>query len=114
MVSPHANQVLNRMMLAMGHHAALQSFEPGQIMNPRDFPPTGPRPPWDVLWLVRPHDNQRTDRILSAYDVRYIVLYKNMPDWPTQDYWDRFKYRKDLYRITYENDDVLIVARRGT
>jgi hypothetical protein len=46
--------------------------------------------------------------------VRYIVLYKNMPDRPTQDYWKLFEVHLDLYRITFENDDVLIVARRGT
>jgi hypothetical protein len=44
-VGPHANQVPSRMMLAMGHYSALQSFEPGQISNPRDLPPTGPRSP---------------------------------------------------------------------
>ena len=37
-----------------------------------------------------------------------------MPDRPTKDYWKRFEDRQDLYRITFENDDVLIVARRGT
>ena len=75
------------MMLAMGHYSALQSFEPVQVKNPRDLPPTGPRPLWDVLWVATHPDYQRTDRILSTYDVRYIVLYKNMPDRPTQDYW---------------------------
>lgn len=110
-VSPHFNQVPSRMMLAMGHYAALQSFEPGQIRNPRDLPPTGPGPLWDVLWVVRHPANQRTDWILSTHDVRYIVLYKNMPDRPTQDYWLSFKSRPDLYRITFENDEVLIVAR---
>lgn len=113
-VSPHANQVPGRMMLAMGDYSALQSFEPGQIMNPRDLPPTGPRPPWDALWVVRHPDSQRTDRVLGAYDVRYIVLYKNMPDRPTQDYWKRFRDRPDLYRTTFENDAVLIVRRRDT
>lgn len=113
-VSPHANQVPSRMMLAMGHYSALQSFEPGQIMNPRDLPPTGPGPAWDVLWVVRHPDNQRTDRILSTYHVRYVVLYKSMPDRPTQDYWKPFEDRSDLYRITFENDAVLIVARRET
>ena len=72
-MSPHANQVPSRMMLAMGHYSALQSFEPRQIMNPRDLPPTGPRPLWDVLWVVGHPNDQRTDRILSTYDVRYIV-----------------------------------------
>ena len=111
-VSPHANQVPGRMMLAMGDYSALQSFEPGQIMNPRDLPPTGPRPPWDALWVVRHPDSQRTDRVLDAYDIRYIVLHKNMPDRPTQNYWKRFRDRPDLYRFTFENDEVLIVARR--
>jgi hypothetical protein len=85
-VSPHFNQVPSRMMLAMDHYSALQSFEPGQVRNPRDLPPTGPRPLWDVLWVVTHPDSQRTDRIFSAYDVGYIVLYKNMPDRPTKDY----------------------------
>lgn len=112
LVSPHANQVPSRMMLAMGHYSALQSFEAGQISNPRDLPPTGPKPPWDVLWVVRHPDNERTDRILRTYDVRYIVLYKNMPDRPTQDYWKLFEARQDLYRATFENKGVLIVAPR--
>jgi hypothetical protein len=65
--------------------------------------------------LGRGHPNdQRTDRILSTYDVRYIVLYTNIPDRPTQDYWKLFEDHLDLYQITFENDDVLIVARRGT
>ncbi len=63
---------------------------------------------------MRHPDNQRTDRILSTYDVRYIVLYKNMPDRPTQDYWKLFEDRSDLYRSAFENDDVLIVARRDS
>ena len=100
-------------MLAMGHYSALQSFEPGQISNPRDLPPTGAKPPWDVLWVVRHPDDGRTDRILRKYDVRYIVLYKNMLDRPTQDYWKLFEDRSDLYRTTFENDAVLIVARRN-
>jgi hypothetical protein len=57
-------------------------------------------------------DYQRTDRILSTYDVRYIVLYKNMPDRPTQDYWSSFENHPNLYRTAFENRDVLIVERR--
>ena len=113
-VSPHFNQVPSRMMLAMGHYSALQSFGPGQVMNPRDLPPTGPEPLWDVLWVVKHPDDQRTDRILSAYNVRYIVLYKNMPDRPTQDYWLSFEDHPNLYRTAFENGDVLIVERRGS
>jgi len=111
-VSPHVNQVPSRMMLAMGHYSALQSFELGQVMNPRDLPPTGPKPLWDVLWLMTHSDNERSDRILREHDVRYIVLYKNMPDRPTQDYWLSFKSHPNLYRTDFENRDVLIVERR--
>jgi hypothetical protein len=111
-VSPHVNQVPSRMMLAMGHYSALQSFELGQVMNPRDLPPTGPKPLWDVIRLMTHPDNGRSDRILRAYDVRYIVLYKNMPDRPTQDYWLSFKSHPNLYRTAFENRDVLIVERR--
>ena len=113
-VSPHANQVPSRMMLAMGHYPALQSFVPYQVEHPRDLPPTGPEPLRDVLWVVTHPDNQRTERIMSTYDVRYVVLYKNMPDRETLDYWKSFEERPDLYRTTFENDDVLIVTRRDT
>jgi hypothetical protein len=113
-VSPHANQVPSRMMLAMGHYSALQSFEPGQIADPRDLPPTGPRPPWDALWVAKHPDSRRTDRILRAYNVRHIVLYKNMPDRPTQDYWKLFEDHPELYQTGFENDDVVIVSRRGS
>ena len=113
MVSPHANQVPSRMMLAMGGYSALQSFEPWQIARPRDLPPTGPQPPRDVLWVMRHPDGERTRQLLREHDVRYIVLYKNMPDRPTLDYWRNFKALPGAYQIAFENDDVLIVARRG-
>jgi len=111
-VSPHANQVPSRMMLAMGHYSALQSFVLFQVTHPRDLPPTGPEPLWDVLWVLTYPDDPRTDRILDTRDVRYIVLYKNMPDRPTQDYWLSFEEHPDLYRKGFENGDVLIVERR--
>jgi hypothetical protein len=113
MVSPHANQVPSRMMLAMGGYSALQSFEPWQISRPRDLPPTGPQPPQDVLWVMRHPDGDRARQLLWDHDVRYIVLYKNMPDRPTLDYWRNFKALPGTYRAAFENDDVLIVARRG-
>src|SRR5215216_1484673 len=114
MVSPHVNQVPSRMMLAMGHYSALQSFEVWQIERPRDLPPTGDRPLRDVLWTMNHPKGERTDQILEEYDVRYIVLYKNMPDRPTADYWKGFEARPGLYRTVFENGDVLIVTRRET
>ena len=114
MVSPHVNQVPSRMMLAMGGYSALQSFEPYQIQNPRDLPPTGPEPLKDVHFVMTHPSDERTDRLLEEHDVRYIVLYKNMPDRQTADYWEAFEARPDLYRTVFENGDVLIVARRGS
>jgi hypothetical protein len=114
MVSPHANQVPSRMMLAMGGYSALQSFEPWQISRPRDLPPTGPQPPKDVLWVMRHPEDAHTRQLLKQYDARYVVLYKNMPDRPTVDYWMAFRASPDAYRVAFENRDVLIVARRGT
>jgi hypothetical protein len=112
MVSPHGNQVPSRMMLAMGHYSALQSFEQWQITHPRDLPPTGAKPLEDVLWVMHHPASQRSGRLLGKYQVSYIVLYKNMPDRPTADYWKAFEARPDLYRTVFENRDVLIVVRR--
>ena len=115
MVSPHVNQVPSRVMLALGDYPGLQSFEPGQIQFPRDLPPTGPEPLWDVLWVLQHPDGERTKNLLEKYDIQYIVLYKNMPDRPTVDfYWQIFEGRPDLYRITFENEDVLILEPRFT
>jgi hypothetical protein len=111
-VSPHVNQVPGRMMLAMGGYSALQSFEAWQIDNPRDLPPTGPGPLRDVLLVITHPKGERTDRLLIEHDVRYIVLYKSMPDRPTTDYWELFKAQPNLYQTVFENEDVLIVARR--
>ena len=62
---------------------------------------------------MRHPEGELTDRLLTEHDVRYVVLYKNMPDRPTLDYWRLFESRPDAYRVAFENDDVLIVARRG-
>ncbi|MDP8939524.1 MAG: hypothetical protein M3N10_04395 [Actinomycetota bacterium] len=115
MVSPHVNQVPSRVMLALGDYSGLQSFEPGQIQFPRDLPPTGPEPLWDVLWVMQHPDGPLTQKILEKYDIRYIVLYKNMPDRPTTDlYWQIYESRPDLYRTTFENEAVIVLEPRFT
>lgn len=112
MVSPEGNQVPSRMMLAMGHYSAFQSFTASQIETPRDLPPTGPGPLLDVLRVMDAPASSDAERILDRRDVRYIVLYKYMPDRPVAGYWYAFKARPDLYRTVFENGDVLIVAPR--
>ncbi len=110
MISPHVNQVPSRMMLAMGDYSALQSFEYAQVLRPRDLPPTGPEPLMDVLRTVNNPTGERVTSVFEKYDVRYVVLYKNMPDRPTADYWRRFEARPDLYPAVFENRDVIIVS----
>ncbi|MGF1471361.1 MAG: hypothetical protein ACFB50_06395 [Rubrobacteraceae bacterium] len=109
-VSPQINQVPSRAMLALGDYPGLQSFEPAQIQVPRDLPPTGPEPLQDVLWVLNNPDSGRTTEILEEYDIRYIVLYKNMPDRPTIDlYQQLYGNHPDLYATAFENEDVLIL-----
>ncbi len=112
MVSPQITQVPSRMMLATGHYSALQSFTEAGIMNARDLPPTGSKPLWDVLEVMNHPEGEQTSQLLKKYDVRYIVLYKHVLGRPVVGYWQLFKARPDLYRIVFENKDVLIAKRR--
>ncbi len=112
MVSPHLNQVPSRAMLALGGYSALQSFEPWQVENPRDLPPTGPGPALDVIWVMQNPDGERTRRTLRDQDIRYVVLYKSFPGRETVEFWRLFEDRPDLYETTFENGEVLIVRPR--
>ena len=112
MVGPHANQVPSRMMLAMGDYSALQSFTRKQILRPRDLPPGGKGPLLDVLRVVENPRGEGVPGILRRRDVRYIVLYKDMPDRPTRDYWRAFLRLPERYEVRFENGDVLIVEPR--
>jgi hypothetical protein len=114
MVSPQGNQVPSRMMLAMGHYSAFQSFTASQIAHPRDLPPHSPLFYWDVLWVMNHPEGEHTAQILKKYDISYIVLYKGEPDRRVIPYWKLFDAYPNLYRKVYENDDVLIVKGRAT
>jgi hypothetical protein len=62
--------------------------------------------------MMQHSGGERTEQLLKEHDIRCVVLYKDMPHRSVQDYWKTFKARPDLYRTTFENDDVLIVAPR--
>ena len=113
LVSPYSNQVPSRMMLAMGEYSAYQSFTLGQIQYPRDLPPGGPGPLLDVLQMIQYPGTERSTQLLRQYDIRYIVLYKNMPDRTTDpDYGPAFENLPNLYEKVFENEDVVIFAPR--
>jgi hypothetical protein len=109
LISPHGNQVPSRMMLAMGDYFEYQSFENYQILRPRDLPPTGTKPLWDVYFASHNPADPHTQDILRNRDIRYVVLYKDMPDRAIKKLWIPFKKHPDLYSVAFENSDVLIV-----
>jgi hypothetical protein len=109
LISPHGNQVPSRMMLAMGDYFEYQSFENYQILSPRDLPPTGTKPLWDVYFASHNPAAPHTQDILRNRDIRYVVLYKDMPDRAIKKLWIPFKKHPDLYSVAFENSDVLIV-----
>ena len=109
MVSPQENQVPSRMMLAMGHYSALQSYPENGITDPRHMPPSGPEPLRDTLWVMYHPAGDKTQDLLEKHDVRYVVLYKKMPDRPVTPFWRIFKPRQDLYENVFENEAVLIL-----
>jgi hypothetical protein len=74
----------------------------------RDLPPFGAGPLWDALWALRHPGGERTSRILSENDVRYVVFHKR---YPTID-WRTFQERPDLYAKVFENESVVIFELR--
>jgi hypothetical protein len=112
MVSPQENQVPSRMMLAMGHYDALQSYPESGIRDPRHMPPSGPKPLWDTLWVMYHPAGEKTQDLLEKHDVRYVVLYKKMPDRPVTPFWRIFEPRAGLYENVFENEAALIVRPR--
>lgn len=109
MISPQANQVPSRMMLAMGEYGGMQSYTAANIESNRDLPPAGAGAMRDVLWVMTHPENQLTESYLEEYDVRYLVLFKDLPDRGVVPYWTLFDDPGLPYETVFENEDVLIV-----
>jgi len=109
MVSPQANQVPSRMMLAMGEYPGMQSYTEFNIEYNRDLPPAGAGAMRDVLWVMNNPEGPLTRRYLEEYDIRYIVLFKDLPDRQVYPYWTLFDDPGLPYETVFENGDVLIV-----
>jgi hypothetical protein len=107
--TPSVGPVSARGMLAMGGYSGIQTYSEHRIRRARDLPPSGAGPLWDALWALKNPGGERTERILSENDVRYVVLGKHRSD--DMD-WRSFQNRKDLYRKVFENESVVIFELR--
>jgi hypothetical protein len=94
----------------MGGYTGMQSYDAARIRRDRDLPPFGAGPLWDALWVLQHPAGERTRRILEENDVRYVVFYKR---YPTID-WRSFGRQKDLYRLAFENESIVIFEPRET
>jgi hypothetical protein len=106
--TPYLAYVPSRGILAMGGYTGMQSYDAARIRRGRDLPPFGAGPLWDALWALQHPGGERTSRILSENDVRYVVFHKRHP---TID-WRPFQERTDLYRKVFENESVVIFEPR--
>jgi hypothetical protein len=107
--TPSVGPVSARGMLAMGGYSGMQAYSAHRIRRARDLPPYGAGPLWDALWALQHPEGERTSRILSENDVRYVVLGKHRSD---DIDWRSFRDRKDLYRMVFENENVVIFELR--
>jgi hypothetical protein len=107
--TPYLDYVPSRAMLAMGGYTRMQSYDAERIKRARDLPPFGAGPLWDALQILRNPTGERTAHLIEKNDVRYIVFHKSSPDAD----WRLYALRKDLYKIVFQNDSVIIFAPRG-
>jgi hypothetical protein len=77
--TPYLAYVPSRGMLAMGGYTGMQSYDAARIRRGRDLPPFGAGPLWDALWVLKHPAGERTMRVLSENDVRYLVFFKRHP-----------------------------------
>jgi hypothetical protein len=110
--TPYLAYVPSRGMLAMGGYTGMQSYDAPRIRRARDLPPFGAGPLWDALWVLQHPEGERAQRILEANDVRYLVFYKGSGLYRITIDWRPFERRRELYRVAFENESVIIFEPR--
>ena len=54
--------------------------------------------------------DEHSQRLLKQHDVRYVVLYKDLPTTtPSLYHWQTFKAYPEVYKVAFENRAVLIL-----
>lgn len=112
LVSPYVDLVPSRAILALGGYTGMQSYDSGRIELARDLPPFGAKPLEDALFMLGHPNDERTFQLLEKYDVRYVVLYKQIPP-PSEMDFRAFKSSKS-YEEVFENERVVIFAPKET
>jgi hypothetical protein len=107
--TPSVGPVSTRGVLAMGGYSGMQTYSVHRIRRGRDLPPFGTGPLKDALWALHHPEGERTKKILGENDVRYVVLAKHRSD---DIDWRSFQDRKELYRMVFENENVVIFEPR--
>jgi hypothetical protein len=102
--TPYLDYVPSRGMLAMGGYTKMQSYDYARILRARDLPPFGAGPLRDALWVLKHPTGEKTERIMQENDVRYVIFHKRYPGIS----WLPYAQQKDLYRIAYQNESVVI------
>jgi hypothetical protein len=110
--TPYLAYVPSRGMLAMGGYSGMQSYDAPRIRRARDLPPFGAGPLWEALWVLQHPEGERTQRILEENDVRYLVFYKGSGLYHLTIDWRPFERRRELYRVVFENEGVIIFEPR--
>ncbi|QIN81394.1 hypothetical protein GBA63_01200 [Rubrobacter tropicus] len=108
--TPYLDYVPSRGMLAMGGYTKMQSYDYARILRARDLPPFGEGPLLDALWVLKHPTGGKTERIMRENDIRYVVFHKRYPGIS----WLPYAQQKDLYRIAYQNESVVIFEPRDT
>jgi hypothetical protein len=108
--TPYLDYVPSRGMLAMGDYTGMQSYDAERIRLARDLPPFGAKPLWDALSVMHDPAGERARRVVEENDVRYVVFHKRYPGLD----WRLLERHEDLYRTAFENESVVIFARRET
>ncbi len=53
--------------------------------------------------------DEHSQRLLKQHDIRYVVLYKDLPTSPPLYHWQTFKSYPEMYKVAFENRAVLIL-----
>lgn len=108
------NPHISHAILAVSGYRGLTAVEPDQLADERVVPSARRRETSDILRVYNQPESKQTAEILKMYDVRYLALVKDYPDYVARRKRFRVGYKKylerpQLYRLAYENDEMIVI-----